>query len=114
MWQLRYYVLATKEVKDHHTGENLANEIKCIVEDFGISNTPASGITTDNAANMVTMTTHLEWPHIRCFAHTLQLSVKAGLKIKEISSAAAAARKLVGHFKEVPWPLMNSNLARGS
>lgn len=99
MWQLRYYVLATIEVKDHHTGENLANEIKCIVEDFGISNTPVSGITTDNAANMVTMTTHLDWPHIRCFAHTLQLSVKAGLKIKEISSAAAAARKLVGHFK---------------
>eukprot|EP00105_Crassostrea_gigas_P035346 XP_019919494.1 PREDICTED: uncharacterized protein LOC109617585 [Crassostrea gigas] len=52
MWQLRYYALATIEVKDHHTGENLANEIKCIVEDFGISNTPVSGNTTDNAANM--------------------------------------------------------------
>jgi hypothetical protein len=100
LWKLRYYVLATIEVKDHHTGENLANEIKSIVENFGLSNIPVSGITTDNAANMVTMTSHLNWQHIRCFAHTLQLSVKAGLKIKDISNAAAAARKLVGHFKK--------------
>ena len=49
---------------------------------------------------MVTMTTHLDWPHIRCFALTLQLSVKARLKIKEITNAAVAARKLVGHFKK--------------
>ena len=31
LWQIRNYVLATIEVKDHHTGENLANEIKDIV-----------------------------------------------------------------------------------
>ena len=49
---------------------------------------------------MVTMTTHLDWPHIRCFALTLQLSVKARLKIKEITNAAVSARKLVGHFKK--------------
>ena len=92
LWKLRHYVLATIEVKDHHMGENLANEIKDIVRDFGLSNIPVSGITTDNVANMVNMSTHLDWPHIRCFAHTLQLSVKAGLKIIEITNAAPAAR----------------------
>ena len=47
---------------------------------------------------MVTMLTHLDWPHIPCFAHTLQLGVKAGLNIKEITNAAA--RKIVGNFKK--------------
>ena len=91
LWQLRHYVLATIEVKDHHKGENLANEIKDIVRDFGLFNIPVSGITTDNAANMVIMSTHLDWPHICFFAHTLQLSVKALLKIIEITNAAPAA-----------------------
>lgn len=52
--QLRCYGLARIEMKDHHTVENLAIEIKCIVEDFGFSNTPVSGIITDYAANIET------------------------------------------------------------
>lgn len=102
MWQLRYYVLATIEVKDHHTGENLANEIKCIVEDFGLSNTAVSGITTDNATNIVIMRTHFEWPHIRCFAHTLQIhvSVKTELKIKKKFQCRSSGKKTFFPFRK--------------
>lgn len=31
---------------------------------FGFLNTPVSGITSDNAADMVTVIAHLKWPHI--------------------------------------------------
>ncbi|XP_033731640.1 zinc finger BED domain-containing protein 4-like [Pecten maximus] len=96
-WHLKHFVLSTIEVKDHHTGDHLADVIIDICRDFQITDVHVSGITTDNASNdnKADMATHQVFR-----THTLQLSVKAGLKVKGIASAAAAARMLVGHFKK--------------
>lgn len=51
-----------------------------LCKDFDIQDIHVSGVTTNDAANMVTMTDHLKWSHIHCFTHTLQLGVQAGLK----------------------------------
>lgn len=87
------------EVKDYYIGENFVNEIKCIVEDFGIFNILVLGIIIDNVVNMVIMIIYFDWLYICCFVYILQLSVKVGFKIKEIFSVVVVVRKFVGYFK---------------
>ena len=40
-----------------------------------------------------------DWPDQRCFAHTLQLAIGAGLKVQAIAKMLGAARRLAAHFK---------------
>jgi len=54
---------------------------------------------SDNAANTILGANLTGWPHFGCPAHTLQLSVNAGLNHPTIKKAIAAARKLITHFK---------------
>jgi len=67
----------------------------------------AVAITTDNARNMVNLTTCKEggFQRVPCFAHTLQLAIKDGLSSGTdknrkggVDRALAKARKLVTHF----------------
>ena len=41
-----------------------------------------------------------DWENPQCAGHKLQLAINGGLKIPTITRAIAAARKLVGHFKD--------------
>ena len=58
-----------------------------------------SALVSVNAANAVLGANLTGWPHFGCTAHTLQLSVNAGLNHPIIDKAITAARKLVTHFK---------------
>ncbi len=40
----------------------------------------------------------IEWPHVGCFAHTIQLSIKKAMEVPEVAKALGRARHLVGHF----------------
>ena len=101
-WVLRHCVLGTKRLIGKHTGENLYQALASIEMDFCVEDKVAA-ITSDNASNMRVACskqkfTTCEGPHVQCFAHTLQLAVEDALKQQPIQDAAAAARKLVGHF----------------
>ncbi|KNF00022.1 hypothetical protein PSTG_06645 [Puccinia striiformis f. sp. tritici PST-78] len=77
------------QLKQSHTGKYLARMVQYIVEKFGIEH-QICGIVSDNAANNCTMIEELEqlnWKRfsgepqwIRCFAHILNLIVKAILR----------------------------------
>ena len=41
----------------------------------------------------------LEWSHLPCFAHTLQLAVNKGLYVDSLNQLSSLVRKLVSHFK---------------
>ena len=56
------------------------------------------GATTDNARNIVLALDNLDWPHVGCFAHTLQLGVKKAMEVPEIARALGRAKRLVSHF----------------
>ena len=100
-WNFQNSVLATRKVTDRHTGENTAHEIRAIASEFGLTDNQVAGIVTDNASNMVSCVEHLHWPHIRCFAHTLQLSIRKGFDtVDAISKTIAASKKLVNHFRK--------------
>jgi len=100
-WNCQNFVLATREVSERHTGENTALEIKSFIQEFEISDSQISGIVTDNASNMVVCGENLEMPHLRCFAHTLQLSIKGAFdSARSITKVINGARQLVKHFRK--------------
>ena len=59
-------------------------------------------VVTDNARNMVNAANQLDWDHVGCFAHTLNLSVYRAYKVDAMSRILARARKLVGHIRRSP------------
>ena len=73
----------TRAVKERHTAENTAAEIKLITQEFGLKDEHVSAIVTDNASNMVACVQQLQWTHVRCFGHTLQLSIRGGFEKSE-------------------------------
>ncbi|KAA1074750.1 hypothetical protein PGT21_018427 [Puccinia graminis f. sp. tritici] len=74
------------QLKERHTGKYLVEMVRCVVEKFGLENR-ICGIVSDNASNNETMILELEqldWKRfkgevqwIRCFAHIVNLIVKA-------------------------------------
>ena len=90
-YKLVNLVLATKEVNEEHSGDNLVAWLEAILEEYEVSPHQIVGVVTDNGANIVNACGKLhqkyEWIHIRCAAHTLQLCLKEGFAIPQIQSA---------------------------
>ena len=91
------YVLATKHVFEGHTGSNIADWIRSILQEVCIDPNKVAALVNDNGANMVLAAELLNfehgWEHIRCAAHTLQLCIKDVLhSCNAIKSATVAAR----------------------
>ena len=95
-WELYAKVLATRHVRNRHTGENIAHEIKNLIKEFKID--LCAGLVTDNAANMSVAADKLGLRHVGCFAHTLQLAIEDGLKVPQIAKTLTVSRQLVSHF----------------
>ena len=91
-------LLETKEITQAHTGMNIAEEIRSIIGEWGLSLDHVSAVTTDNASNMVLAMNTLEWTRIPCFSHSLQIAVEEALKLSKVSHALARCRRLVSHF----------------
>ena len=94
-------VLRTKPLTDRHTGENITKEM---LATFSISTDNVSAFVRDSGSNICLAGQLLHdkygWYTEACAGHTLQLCVKAGLEIRSIEIANAAARCLVTHFRK--------------
>ncbi|KAK5996238.1 Putative AC transposase-like protein [Cladobotryum mycophilum] len=87
-FHLQKLVLGLPELRDSHTGANIANEIANILDEYDI-NDKIGYFSLDNASNndtaMASLATKYEWTdkgsdrRIRCFGHILNLAVKAFL-----------------------------------
>ena len=83
-----------------HTSINIATRIEEAAEMWNIDGKHVSTVMTDNASNMSAAVVNiLEWNHLPCFAHTLQLAVKKGLDANSLVHLSSLGRKLVSHFK---------------
>lgn len=84
-------VLATKEVLQSHTGDNLAAWLEAILLDYEIAPAQVIATVTDNSTNMVSACSDLNekyrWVEVRCLTHKLQLCVKDGLDISQVKRA---------------------------
>ena len=97
-WKLQAHVLDAHEFPADNTGVNLASELEDILAEWKLPSHKLIAATTNNCSKIVLAIGILEWEHVRCFSHTLQLGVKAAMNILEVSKALAHARRLVSHF----------------
>ena len=89
-FHLKSYALTNKELSISHSAENLAAAFEKVLEEWGLTQNNVACVTTDNAANIDNAVSDiLGWPHLGCFGHTLNLAVKAGLKIGQVKDAIA-------------------------
>ena len=98
-WDIANKVLLTREMPERHTGLHIAERLRQAVSEWQIPEDRVSAIVRDNASNMNVAVEEVGWEDVRCFGHTLQLAISNGLTANPLSRLAAAARKLVGHFK---------------
>lgn len=103
-WCLQSPVLATKNLQERHTAEYLAQELKCVIEHWEISDRVIA-IVHDNASNIKGVARMIcdKWWDIGCAAHTLQICINHAMGIHAISNnyisrTINAASRLVGHF----------------
>ncbi|KAL4148694.1 hypothetical protein QTP88_002865 [Uroleucon formosanum] len=100
-------VLATREVKDSHTGLNIATALTHIFNEWSIANKIVT-IVSDNGSNIKNaINEHLLKYHHPCVAHTLNLSVNEAINGNfDVHQILKKCRAIVGHYK-------HSSLATG-
>jgi hypothetical protein len=82
--KIENYTLGMFEFTGRHTADELLSNFKKVVTGF-ISLDRITSLTTDNASNMRKFAEKLDLQYISCFAHLIQLIVRAGiLQIKEL------------------------------
>lgn len=99
-WTSQSYNLLTEEMTESHTADHLEDSLHAGMMEWEISDKVAN-IVHDNAVNISNAVENLSYDGIeshRCSAHTIQLSVKAGLKLGECDTIIKKVSKLVSSF----------------
>ena len=97
-YQLKHYLLETKEFTESHAGDNIAEEICCIISEWELETVDLIAATTDNASNIKAALQSLQCLHMPCFSHVLNLAVEKAMAIPGVSQALAHCRQLTSHF----------------
>ena len=79
-----------------HTADCIAWSLQSVLDDWNLKSSHLSAITKDNTENMTKPVNDLEWGHLPCFGHGLNLVVRAGLDTYiHVHTALARRTKLV-------------------
>ena len=97
-WNLLSHMLETGEITAEHTAVNLSSYLIECLSRWSLQSTQVSAAVTDNASNITAAISRMEWLHLGCFSHTLQLGVQKAVSLTEVSRAFGRARKVFGHF----------------
>lgn len=72
------------QISKHHTAENLAQEMRAVATEWGITDKIVAFV-TDSAANIMKVVNDiLHWNHLRCFAHILNHIVRYSIQQPQI------------------------------
>lgn len=97
-WQLQSFCLDTIPLFQDHTGQNIAEAIKDILENWELSPDNLVATTTDNGSNFIAGMAVLEWTRISCFGHNLDLAINKSLNIARIQRAIGRCHTLIELF----------------
>ena len=107
-WTPHSFTLSTREIDKRQNAANLSLAVDEMREEWGIQN-KTTAVVTDNAKSILNAVKLLdgveETDDVACAAHSIQLSVNAGLKTRKIKKLLDKTAKVVSHFK-------TSNVAR--
>ncbi|CAM4597671.1 unnamed protein product [Leuciscus chuanchicus] len=97
-WELKSRVLRTTVMRERHTAANIAQRLRETIEEWGLN---VFCTIHDNASSMnLAMELCELFPHhLGCTRHTLQLAIKKGLNLPEITKTIDAAGRVVSHFR---------------
>lgn len=96
-WELKSALLGCFECHERHTAEYIKNELYRLLLDWNIQNKTFVCV-TDNAANMKAAIRLINYEHLPCIAHTLNLVVRAGLQDCGLEELIKKIKAIVGHF----------------
>jgi len=99
-YQLYSPVIATKEVFDSLTGQNIATALTDIFIEWKIANKIIT-VVSDNGSNIKNaINEHLKKHHHPCIVYTLNLSFNEAIKKNsDVNQTLKKCRTIVGHFK---------------
>ena len=99
-WGMVEYVLQTRPMNEAHTASNIADMFRAAIEEWRLAR-PAGvqPMVTDNASNVVLAAREAEFePHVRCFAHTINLATQRALKVNGLARLLGRVRRIVSFF----------------
>lgn len=99
-FEMKNYTLQARQLCESHTGEILAKVVKEAIELWNLKRRNPVSVTTDNASNIVSGVSIAEgvYPHIRCFAHTLNLATQRGIHVGQMDRIPGRVRRIVIFF----------------
>lgn len=99
-WDMINVVLQTRPIFESHTGTNIAQVLQKAVSDWDLERQHHSIATvTDKARNMeVAVREAGSTPHVKCFAHTINVATKAGLSVARVSRLLGRVRRVAAFF----------------
>ncbi|XP_041372815.1 zinc finger BED domain-containing protein 4-like [Gigantopelta aegis] len=101
-WKLQNKVLQTQPMHESHTGVNIATVLKEAVGEWHLERPHGvQPLSSDGAANMAlgVQLANMK-PHIKCFAHTINLAAQKVLKINEVHRLLGRVKRIVTFFSQ--------------
>ena len=83
------HFIADVPLFEDHMGQNIAEAILDILENWGLSQDNLVAITTDNGRNFISGIAQLECTRISCFDHNLDLAINKSLNITRVQQTEA-------------------------
>ncbi|XP_041470438.1 E3 SUMO-protein ligase ZBED1-like [Lytechinus variegatus] len=94
-WELKTFTLENIECPPPHDSDSIMTALQDVMAEWRITPERLAAIVTDSAANMLKAVRELDWSHIPCFGHTLNLMVRAGLDCRQVHNTIARCAKIV-------------------
>lgn len=96
-FKLKSVLLGCQSFSSNHTGHNLAQEIRRILESWNLNEKITFSV-SDNASNIKSALNMLGFKNMGCFAHTMNLIVQSALTLEE--DLINKVKKIVSHFRK--------------
>ncbi|WAR07417.1 ZBED1-like protein [Mya arenaria] len=82
-----------------HTGVNVGEALAGVICEFDLMRSSDIAVVSDNAANMdVAAKASMLSPHIKCFAHTVNLACQKGVTVEGLKALLSKVRRIITFF----------------